>query len=181
MGETADDTRREIEETRRNLGTTIAAMRARTVVVRGRLIRVAVVAGAAAGAAGVAVATLMVVRHRRGGAVTRAAKHLPTIAHDAALPAARLTDRWLAGRGQAARKQRKQMVEGMSARIADNQAQAQRRANPLWRRAAGTALETAATVGVTALVRRSMEQPSRKAETAGNSESTLAERDAAAA
>jgi hypothetical protein len=43
-------------------------------------------------------------------------------------------------------------------RVADNQAQAQRRANPLWRRAAGTALETAATVGMTALVRRAMDQ-----------------------
>lgn len=158
MGETAADTRREIEETRRDLGTTLTALRARTVVVRGRVIRVVVVAGAAAGAAGVAVATVLVIRRRRGGAVTRAATHLPTITHDAALPFARFTDRWLAGRGQAARRQREEIVEGLSKRIAENQAHAQRRANPLWRRAAGTALETAATVGVTALVRRAMEQ-----------------------
>ncbi len=161
MGETAADTRREIERTRRELGTTLAQLRARTVVVRGRVVRVVAVAGAAVGATGIAVATVIVVRRRRGGPITRAAKHLPTITQGAAIPAARFSERWLRSRAQAARKQRDEIVEELSARIAENQAQAQRRANPLWRRAAGTALETAASAGVAALVRRAVSQQAR--------------------
>ena len=157
MGETADDTRQEIEQTRRELSATLATLRARTVVVRGRVVRVVVIAGVAAGAAGITVATAVVVRRRRGGRVTRASKHLPAITRDAVLPAARFTDRWLTARAQSARRQREEIIAELSTRIADNQAQAQRRANPLWRRAAATALETAASVGVAALVRRAMD------------------------
>jgi hypothetical protein len=166
MGETADDTRKEIEQTRRELSATLATLRARTVVVRGRVVRVVVIAGVAAGVAGITVATAIAVRRRRGGHVTRAAKHLPAITQEAVLPAARFTDRWLTARAQAARRQREEIVEQLSMRIADNQAQAQRRANPLWRRAAATALETAASVGVAALVRRAMDERSSRAASA---------------
>ncbi len=174
MGETADDTRREIEESRRQLGATLATLRERTVVVRGHVVRVALIGGAAAaGAASLVVATVLVVRSRRGGPITRAAKHLPAIAHDAVLPGARFSDRWLNSRTQAARRQREAIIEELSARIAENQAQAQRRANPLWRRAAGTALETAASVGVAALVRRAMsERTSRRADAGDNRSDT---------
>lgn len=159
MGETAADTRREIEQTRRRLGTTVTALRARTVVVRGRVVRVAVIAGGAAGVAGIGVLTVVLLRRRRGGPIARAARHLPSITHDAALPVARSSDRWLTGRARAAQKRRDQLVDEVSARIADNQAQAQRRANPLWRRTAGTALETAASAGVAALVSRATSDP----------------------
>lgn len=155
MGETAADTRTEIEQTRRRLGTTVTALRARTVVVRGRVVRVAVIAGVA----GIGVLTVVLLRRRRGGPITRAARHLPAITHDAALPVARSSDRWLTGRARAAQKQRDQLVDAVSARIAENQAQAQRRANPLWRRTAGTALETAASAGVAALVSRAASDP----------------------
>jgi Protein of unknown function (DUF3618) len=161
MGKTAADTRREIEQTRRRLGTTVAALRARTVVVRGRVVRVVVIAGGAAGVAGIGVATVIVLRRRSGGPITRAAKRLPAVAHDAALPLARTSDRWLTGHAQAARKRREEIVDELSARIAENQAQAQRRANPLWRRAAATALETAASAGMAALVRRAMSERSQ--------------------
>jgi hypothetical protein len=171
MGETAADTRREIEQTRRELGTTLATLRARTVVVRGRVVRVVVIAGATAGAAGIAAATFVLVRRRRGGPITRAAKQLPAPTHHAALPVARLTDRWLTGRAQATRKRRDELIEELSTRIADNQAAAQRRANPLWRRAAGTALETAASVGVAALVRRAMDGRTSRSAGPDNDES----------
>lgn len=158
MGEAADDTRREVEEARRALGTTLATLRKRTVVVRGKVIRVVAIAGAAAGTASVVIASVLVVRRRRGGPVTRATKHLPPIPQEAVLPAARFTDRWLASRAQSARRRREEIIEELSARIAENQARAQRKANPLWRRAAATALETAASVGVAALVRRAMDE-----------------------
>jgi hypothetical protein len=158
MGETAADTREEIARTRRELSTTLTALRTRTIVVRGRVIRVAAIAAGALGVAGIGVATVVVIR-RRGGPVTRAAKHLPDLTHDAVLPIARSSDRWFTRRAEAARNRRQQLIEDLSAQIAANQAQAQRRANPLWRRAAGTALQTAASVGVAALVRRAVSQP----------------------
>jgi hypothetical protein len=159
MGETATDTRQEIERTRRELGTTLAVLRTRTLVIRGRVVRVAMVAGAALSVVGIGVGTVVLVRSRRGGAITRAATRLPNVTHDVALPIARSSDRWLTRRAGSARRQREQLLEELSARIAENQAQAQRRANPLWRRAASTALETAASVGVAALVRRAMSEP----------------------
>jgi len=51
------------------------------------------------------------------------------------------------------------MEFSFSAKIAENQAQADRRANPLWRRTAAKTLETAASVGVAALIRRAMSEP----------------------
>ena len=175
MGKTAADTRKEIEQTRRQLTATVAALRKRTVVVRGRVVRVAAIAGGALGVAGIGAAGFVLVRRRRGGPITHAARHLPAITHDAALPIARRGDRWLTGRTRAALKQRDALVDELSMRIADNQAQAQRRANPLWRRAAATALETAASAGVAALVRRAMSEPTRgpghaKADDAGGND-----------
>jgi hypothetical protein len=172
VGETAADTREEIAETRRELGTTLATLRTRTVVVRGRVVRVAVIAGVAVGVAGVGVATVLVLRRRRGGAITRAARTLPNVTHGAVLPAARMSDRWLTGRAQAAHRQREAIVEELPARIAIHQAEVQRRANPLWRRAAATALETAASAGVAALVRRAMSEPPSREVTAGRNGSS---------
>ena len=134
MGETAADTRAEVDRTRSELGETLTKLRARTVVVRGRVVRVAVIAAGALGVVGSGVATVLVIRHRRGGPITRAAKHLPAITHESTVPLARASDRWITGRAAAARKQREQIIEEVSSRIAENQAQAQRRANPLWRR-----------------------------------------------
>jgi hypothetical protein len=78
--------------------------------------------------AGGAVATVLVVRSRRSHGV------VPTVK--------RGLDR-----------RREELVEALSERIAAQQARAQRKANPLWRRTAAKALETAAGVGVGALVR----------------------------
>src|SRR5450631_2213784 len=138
MGETAADTRAEIERTRSELGATLSKLRSRTVIVRGRVVRVAVLAAGAAGAVGATIAVVVVVRHRRGGPITRAAKNLPEITHGVALPIARASERWVSRRAQRAQEQREQLIEAISIKIAENQAQAQRRANPLWRRAAGT-------------------------------------------
>ena len=161
MGKTAADPRKEIEHARRQLTTTVAALRKRTVVVRGRMVRIAAIAGGALSVGGIGAVSVVLLRRRRGGPMTQAARRLPAIAHDAAMPIARRGDRWLTGRTRAARRQRDALVDELSMRIADNQAQAQRRANPLWRRAAATALETAASAGVAALVRRAMSEPSR--------------------
>lgn len=65
-----------------------------------------------------------------------------------------MPERWISRRAQ-----REQFVEAVSAKIAENQAQAERRANPLWRRTAAKMLETAASVGVAALIRRAMSEP----------------------
>lgn len=158
MGETAADTRAEIERTRSELGATLSELRSRTVVVRGRVVRVAVIAAGTAAAMGATVAAVVVLRHRRGGPITRAAKNLPEITHGVALPIARASERWVSRRAQRAQEQREQLIEAISIKIAENQAQAQRRANPLWRRAAGTAIETAASLGVAALIRRAMSE-----------------------
>lgn len=180
MGKTAADTRREIEQTRRQLGATVTALRARTVVVRGRAIRVAAIAGGALGVGGAGLLAAVLLRRRRGGPLTRAARHLPAVTHDATLPLARSSDRWLRGRAQAVRTRREEIVDDLAARIADNQAQAQRRANPLWRRAAGTALETAASAGMTALVRRALTQPAPASSDAVGQPSSTAQPDVTA-
>jgi len=159
MGETATDTRQEIERTRRELGTTLASLRTRTLVIRGRVIRVVAIAGATLGLAGLGAGTFVIVRRRRGGAITRAATRLPSVPRNVAVPLARTSDPWLYRRAESARRRREQIVDDLAARIAEQQVQAQRRANPLWRRAASTAFETAASVGVAALVRRAMSEP----------------------
>ena len=159
MGETTDDTRDEIERTRAELGDTLTALRSRTVVVGGKVIRVVIIAGGVLAAAGSAAAVVVIVRRRRGGSVVRAARRLPEVTHGAALPAARASERWMSRRPERAREQREQLVEAMAAKIAENQAQADRRANPLWRRTAAKTLETAASVGVAALIRRAMSEP----------------------
>ena len=53
---------------------------------------------------------------------------------------------------------REELVSAVSERIADNQARAERRANPLWGRTEVKELETMATVGVSALIRRAMNE-----------------------
>jgi flagellar biosynthesis GTPase FlhF len=159
MGETTADTRHEIERTRAELGDTLTALRSRTVVVGGKVIRVAIIAAGVLAAAGSTAAVLVIVRRRRGGSVVRAARRLPEVTHVAALPAARASERWMTRRAERAREQREQLVEAMTAKIAENQAQADRRANPLWRRTAAKTLETAASVGVAALIRRAMSEP----------------------
>ena len=135
MGETAVDARREVEETREELGETIAELRnrgehARETVRR----RVPLVAGAVVAVAGGATATVLVVRSRRSHAV------VPTVK--------RRIDR-----------RREELVEMLSERIAAHQARAERKANPLWRRTAAKALETAAVVGVAAVVRSLVGRP----------------------
>ncbi|MFI5285175.1 MAG: hypothetical protein ACHQ4F_02530 [Candidatus Dormibacteria bacterium] len=124
--------------------------------------RVAAIAGGALGVIGIGAITV-VARRRRDGPITGAAKRLPAVTHDVAVPVARTSDRWLMGRTRAATKQRDELVEALSIKIAEHQAQAQRRANPLWRRAAATALETGASAGVAALVRRAMSEPASRA------------------
>lgn len=134
MGETAVDTRREVEETREELGGTIAELRNRgeharqTVKRRAPLVLVGVVA-----VAGSVVGTVLVVRGRNRRR------------HPVRTAVERRVDRL--------RKEREDVVEMLSERIAEHQAQAERRANPLWRRTAAKALETAAVVGVGAAVR----------------------------
>jgi len=168
MGETAAETRREIEHTRSELGGTIEELRSRGSVVRTRVLRVAAIAGGAALTGGMAVGVVVLVRRQRGGAITQAARRLPDRTRPAALPAARATERWLSRRSQRVQAQREQLIEALSQRIAENQALAERKANPLWRRSAAKALETAATVGVTALVRRLLEERNRNAELTGS-------------
>jgi hypothetical protein len=106
MGETTDDTRHEIERTRTELGETLSALRSRTVVVRGKVIRVATIAAGVVGTMGATVVVVILVRRRRGGSITRAARRLPKLTHGAALPAARASDRWMSRRAQRAREQR---------------------------------------------------------------------------
>jgi predicted RNase H-like nuclease (RuvC/YqgF family) len=156
MGETAADTRREIERARSELGRTIDQLRARTLVIRGRVIRSGVVAAGAAVTAGLAAAGFVRVRRSRGGSIAKAARRLPAGTHPATIPAALATERWMARRSKRLAQQREDLITGVSKRIAENQAEAQRRANPLWRRTAAKALETAVTIGASALIRRVM-------------------------
>jgi hypothetical protein len=128
-------------------------------VVRGRVIRVTAVVAGVLVTAGAAAASVLVIRRRRGGPVTIAARRLPQATHGAVVPAARATERWASRRAERARNKRDEMMQQVSAAIADNQAEAERRANPVWRRAAVKGVETAATVGAAALVRRAFNEP----------------------
>jgi hypothetical protein len=135
VGETAVDTRRELEETREELDGTIAELRNRGEQARETVRRRApLVAAGVVVVAGGAVATVLVVRSRRRSGV------VPTVA-------------------RTVRSRRDELVELVAARVAEQQARAERRANPLWRRTAAKALETAATVGVAALVRNLVSRP----------------------
>lgn len=154
MGETAADARREIEETRSELGGTVRVLRARAGGVRAKAVRASAVAGGAVVLAGAAGAAALVAKRRRGGSISRAARRFPRPARPPAVSAARGFERWLAARSKRVERQRTELVDSFARRLADNQAQAERRANPLWRRAVARALETAATVGVTEVVRK---------------------------
>ena len=168
MGETTADTRREIEELRSDLDHTVQRLRARTVVVRGKVVRIGVVAGGAVASLGAVAATVIVVRRSRGGPIVKAARRLPRQAQPAAVPRARGLERWLTKRSNRVEKQREELLENLSARIARQQAQAERKANPLWRRTAARALEAAATVGGGAVINKLMSQRSRRDESASS-------------
>jgi hypothetical protein len=134
VGEAAVDTRREVEETREELGGTIAELRNRgerardTVKRRAPMVAGAVVVLAAGGAG-----TVLLVRSRRSRAESLLQR-----------PVRKL------------RRQRAELVDAVAERVAEMQAQAERRANPLWRMAAAKGLETLATVGVAAVVRKAV-------------------------
>ncbi|HEX6539516.1 MAG TPA: hypothetical protein VF155_10080 [Candidatus Dormibacteraeota bacterium] len=165
MGETAADTRREIEETRSQLDGTIQVLRARAGGVRAKAVRGLAIAGGAVAVAGAAGAAVLVAKRRRGGSISKAARRFPRPARPPAVSAARGFERWLAVRSKRLERQRTELMDSFAKRLADNQAQAQRRANPLWRRTAARALETAATVGVTEVVRKvAVERGTRHAE-----------------
>lgn len=168
MGETAADTRQEIEETRAELDGSVRELRVRAGDVRDRGVRVALRIGAVAAGGVVSsaavVGAVLLWRRRRGGRVTRAARRLPVPARPPAVTAARGFERWLGRRSGRLDRQREELMDSLAQRIAENQAKAQRRANPLWRRTAVKALETGATVGATALVRRLVEDRRRHEE-----------------
>ena len=134
MGETAVDTRREVEETREELGGTIAELRNRSEQAKETVKRRAplVIAGVVV-VAGSVVGAILVVRGRNRRR------------HPVRTAVERRVDRL--------RREREDLVELLSERIAEHRAQAERKANPLWRRTAAKALETAAVVGAGAAVR----------------------------
>jgi len=142
VGQATADARREVEETREELGQTIGELRRRGDRIQQRARRIApyVVAGIAAGAG--VVVTVVVIRKRRADTLPQKVRSLPR----------RMSRR------------RQEMVEMLAERVAEQQAQAQRRANPLWRRAAAKALETAATAGVAAAVRQATVAGQRRRE-----------------
>lgn len=157
MGETAADTRREIEETRAELDGSVHELRTRAGEVRAKGVRIGIRAGAIA-AGGLAssaavVGAVVLWRRQRGGRVAQAARRLPVPARPPAVSAARGFERWLGRRTSRLDRQREELMDALAQRIAESQATAQRRANPLWRRTAAKALETGATLGATALVR----------------------------
>jgi hypothetical protein len=154
VGETAADTRQEIEETRSELDGTLRELRARSAAVRGRAVKVAAFAASGIVATGAVTAVVFLTLKRRGGALTQAARRLPQPPKHHAVPAARNLERWMERRSKRLEKQREEVLEALSHRIAQHQAEAERRANPLWRRTTAKALETAATVGVSTFVRR---------------------------
>jgi ElaB/YqjD/DUF883 family membrane-anchored ribosome-binding protein len=159
VGETAVDTRREVEETREELGETIAELRNRGEKARDTVKRRApVVAAAVAVLLAGGVGTMLLVRSRRSGPLAKATRHLPEAARGAALPTARRADRALHRRAELLRREREQLVDALAERIAENQARALRKADPMWRRTAGKALETAAAVGVGIAVRNALGQ-----------------------
>lgn len=154
MGETAADTRREIEETRSELDGTIQELRTRSAATGRRVIKGSAVAGGVAAAAGLTALTVVLVTKRRGGPITRAARKLPPAPRSSAVPYARTADRWMQRRSRRLQQQREEFIELLSKRVAEQQAEAERRANPLWRRTLAKALETGATVGLAAVIRR---------------------------
>ena len=160
MGETATDTRREIDSTRRQLGQTVTQLRTKTADARRRVVKGALTGAGATTAAALVAAAAVMVRRRRGGKLAQAARRLPSPAQSRAVPFARQTERLLQRRTKRAQQKREQLVELMSQRTAEHRARAERQANPLWRKAAARALETLATAGTAALVRRAFGQPS---------------------
>ena len=175
MGETAADTRQEIEDRRNALGSTLGQLRARRSVVMAGLRRSAAMSGAAVAAVGTAVAVAVMVRRRRGGALAARARTLPAPVRSSAVPAARGLERWAAKRRDRAMRQRDDMLDSLSQRIAEQQALAERKANPLWRRTSAKALETAAAVGTAALIRRALSSDRRESDPSPRAEDPAGE------
>jgi hypothetical protein len=156
MGEATAAKRREIEQTRNDLTQTIGKLRVQGRALKHRAVKVGATGGGAVMLTAIAVGGAVLVLHRRGGAITKAAKRLPRVARGAAVPAARGADRWFGRGSKRVGQQREELVNALSDRVAANHAKAERQANPLWRRTAVKALETMATVGVATLIRRAM-------------------------
>lgn len=164
MGETAADTRREIAERRNNLAGTVAQLKAKgprlaALARRYSVMSVGVVVGFAAVAGGV-----LAMNQRRGGKLAGTARGLPSPVRHRAVSLARGAERRLSMTERAMSRRGEDLVEAISVRVADRQARAHREANPLWRRAVGKALETAAAVGTAALIRRALSSDRREAD-----------------
>lgn len=158
MGETAADTRREIEKTRTELEGTVHGLRDKAGDVRAKSLRIGAIVGGGVLSAGAATAAVLILMRRRGGPMTKAARRLPGRTRPPAVNAARGFERWLGGRSKRLERQREELLDVFAKRVAENQAEAEKRANPVWRRTALRAAETAATVGVTAVVRKLFEE-----------------------
>ena len=155
MGQAATDTRRELEQTRDDLGEHIGELRTRASRAARRSVRAGLIAAGALLTLGAsAAAGILVVRRRQPGPVTRGAKQLPRAIRQPALNAARPTDRWLQGRQRRLVQQRDELAQALADRITATQAEAERRANPAWRRALIKGAEAGASVGAAVAVRR---------------------------
>jgi hypothetical protein len=175
MGETAADTRREIEDQRNALGSTIGQLRARRGVIAATVKRNAAIAGAAVAGLAVAVGAGLLVRRHRGGPLAAQARRLPSPLRGRAVPAARGAEGWAARRRATVVRRRDGVIDLLSERIAEQQALAERKANPLWRRTGAKALETAAAVGTAALIRRALSADRREADPSPKAEPEPAE------
>ncbi|MBV8528123.1 MAG: hypothetical protein JOZ75_07390 [Candidatus Dormibacteraeota bacterium] len=152
MGEAATDTRREIEEKRDELTGTLHELRVRGRRARHVGVRVVVIAAGVSAVAGVSVASVIIVRRRDSGPLTRGSKRLPSPARKMAVPTARSADRWLGRRGKGLRRGRDELMDEIALRVAQQYAAIERRSNPWWRRALSTGAEAGATAAAGALV-----------------------------
>jgi hypothetical protein len=158
VGEAAVDTRREIEETRDELTGTLHQLRDRGRQARQVGVRVLAIAAGVSAATGAAVATVIIVRRRDAGPLTRGSKRLPSPARQMAVHTARTADRWLERRGKGLRRGRDELLDEMALRIARQYEGIERRSNPWWRRTAARAVEAGATAAAVTVVQRLMER-----------------------
>lgn len=156
MGEAAADARRQVERNRDELDGTITELRGRADRARGRVRSIMPVLLGAVGAGALTFMTVLAVNRRRGGKVTRASRRLPQAARPYAVPAARAMERWTDRRARWMAKQRDQFADAVSVRLVEQQAAAERKANPVWRRAAVKAVEVAAATAAAELTRRTI-------------------------
>lgn len=161
MSEATADTRREIEQTRDVLDNTVHVLRERGREARRLGLRIAGITAAVGAVAGAAAASVIVVRRRDAGPLTRVSKVLPSPARRVALPPARSTDRWLGRRGKDVQRGRDQLVDEVALRIAQHYAVIERRSNPMWRRAITRAAEAAAGAAGAAFAQQLIAQRAR--------------------